>query len=208
MPTTVSNLTAENRTGESTDTRTQILDCAEGRFRTFGYGKTTMAEIAGDARMSAANLYRYFDNKQELGVACAKRCIEEMFQALRIVIRQQDAPASTLLMTFVVEIVRWTHETTAEQPRVHELVEMITRERHEVVRWRDSRICGLIAEILARGNDSGEFDVDDVISTAATIHAALSMFQLPLFVGLYSMEELELKAKNVAQLLLQGLLVK
>ena len=208
MSSSVSNWAAEDRIGDSTDTRTQILDCAEGRFRTFGYGKTTMAEIAGDADMSAANLYRYFDNKQGLGVACAKRCIEDMLQALRSTIRQPEASASELLIAFAGETVRLTHETKAEQPRVNELVEIVTRERHEVVHWRDSRICGLIAEILARGNDTGEFDVDDVISTAATIHAALCMFQFPLFVGLYPLEELQLKAKDVAQLLLRGLLSK
>lgn len=208
MPSSASDLAAENRPGESADTRTQILDCAEERFRAFGYGKTTMAEIAGDARMSAANLYRYFDNKQELGVACAKRCIEEMFQLLRVTVRQHETSASKQLVDFAVQIVRYTHEISVEQPRVNELVEMITRERHEVVRWRDSRICALIAEILARGNDAGEFDVDDVIATAATIHAALGMFQITLFVGLYPIEKLELKAKDVAQLLLRGLLVK
>ena len=41
--------------------RTQILDAAEARFRTYGFGKTTMAEIASDIDMSTANLYRYFE---------------------------------------------------------------------------------------------------------------------------------------------------
>jgi AcrR family transcriptional regulator len=145
MPTTVSDWAADNRKGDSTNTRKQILDCAEGRFRTFGYGNTTMAEIAGDADMSAANLYRYVDKKQELGVSCAKRCIEDLIQALRSTIRRPEASASEMPMAFAAEIVRLTHEITAEQPRVNELVEMVTRERHEVVRWRDSRICGLIA---------------------------------------------------------------
>ena len=43
---------------------TQILDAAEARFRTYGFGKTTMAEIASDIDMSTANLYRYFENNE------------------------------------------------------------------------------------------------------------------------------------------------
>ena len=38
---------------DTVDVRGHILDCAEERFRGFGYGKTPMAEIAGDAGMSA-----------------------------------------------------------------------------------------------------------------------------------------------------------
>ncbi len=208
MTTVVSQGRPGSRATDSGDTRTQILDCAEGRFRSYGYGKTTMAEIAGDAHMSAANLYRYFENKQELGVACAKRCIEEMLLALRTSVRQSDKSAADLLTLFSVQIVRLTHQMTAEQPRVNELVEMITRERHEVVHWRNSRVRALIAEILARGNDSGEFDIDDVIATAATIHAALSMFQLPLYMAMYPLDELELEARAVSQLLLRGLLAR
>jgi len=49
------------------------MDAARGRFRTYGPGKTTMAEIAGDVGMSAANLYRYFDNKHELVEACVQQ---------------------------------------------------------------------------------------------------------------------------------------
>ncbi|NOQ82264.1 MAG: TetR family transcriptional regulator, partial [Methylophaga sp.] len=39
------------------DTRSQILSATEIRFSQYGYNKTTMAEIAKDCGMSAANLY-------------------------------------------------------------------------------------------------------------------------------------------------------
>ena len=44
-----------------------ILAAAMRRFEQFGYSKTTMAEIAADCDMSAANIYRYFENKLEIG---------------------------------------------------------------------------------------------------------------------------------------------
>jgi AcrR family transcriptional regulator len=55
------------------DARLQILDAAHRRFSAYGFGKTTMAEIADDVGMSAANLYRYFENKLDLGAAAWKR---------------------------------------------------------------------------------------------------------------------------------------
>ena len=54
-----------------------ILDKAFARFGHFGFGKTTMAEIAKDCEMSAGNLYRYFENKKEIGAGCAKRCMQQ-----------------------------------------------------------------------------------------------------------------------------------
>lgn len=187
------------------DTRTQIIDCAESRFRMYGYGKTTMAEIARDANMSAANLYRYFENKQELGVACSKRCMEELFGALREVVREPGTSACDCLQAFAASMAVWTHDQTGEEPRINELVEMILSERQDIVFWRESRVTGLIAEVLSRGNDSREFDVDNVIDAAQSIHSALTLFQLPVFMGLYERDELERRARALALLLCRGL---
>ena len=44
-------------------TREQILDAAMNRIKHYGYGKTTMSEIAGDCGMSAGNIYRFFIKK-------------------------------------------------------------------------------------------------------------------------------------------------
>ena len=38
----------------------QIIAAAEKRFFYYGFGKTTMAEIASDCDMSPANIYRFF----------------------------------------------------------------------------------------------------------------------------------------------------
>ncbi len=50
--------------------RARILEASQGRFRQYGYNKTTMAEVAKDCGMSAANLYRYFENKHRTS-ACS-----------------------------------------------------------------------------------------------------------------------------------------
>ena len=60
-----------------------------------------------------------------------------------------------------------------------------------------------LQRFLSRGNDSREFDIDDVIDTAGTVYAALALFQLPVFMGPYPLEELEQRAGAVASLLVQ-----
>ena len=55
-----------DRTPQSADaqeTRKRILDEARGLFRTYGYAKTTVADIAQACGMSPANVYRFFASK-------------------------------------------------------------------------------------------------------------------------------------------------
>jgi hypothetical protein len=63
----------------------------------------------------------------------------------------------------------------------------------------------LLAEILAEGNRSGEFDVPDVLETASLIQSVVTLFNAPHFINSYSFEKLENDAKGVVELLVCGL---
>lgn len=186
-------------------TKAQILGAAEARFRQYGYTKTTMAEIADDVGMSTANLYRYFENKQDLAAVCASRCIGEQIEVLREVVHRPGLSASQRLEEFVLAMLHHTHTLTADQPRVNELVETVARERQEIVHQKNEAMYALIAEILAQGNETGEFGVGDVIATARSIYATTVLFSVPIFVKLYPLDEFERVARGVVELLIQGL---
>lgn len=198
-------MNAKPATLSEADTRQQILDAAESRFRTYGYRKTTMAEIADDCRMSAANLYRYFENKQDMAAECANRCMGERIDMLREVVRNPGASAGDTLLEAVLTSLRHTHEQASAQPKINELVEDVTSARPDLVHLKLEAEHALIAEILARGNQSGEFDVADVVATARSVHASLVLFEVPIFMGLYTLEQFEDMARNLVELLIRGL---
>ncbi len=185
--------------------REGILDAAEARFRVYGLNKTTMAEIAGDIGMSAANLYRYFRNKQDIAAACAQRCIATQVDLLRAVVRAPGLSAAEKLERCTLEMLRFTWETAHDQPRINELVNHVILEHGHIVHDKVRESCALLAEILAQGNESGEFAVDDVVKTAETVYAALKLFHVPIFMSLYSHEELQRQARDVVALLISGL---
>jgi AcrR family transcriptional regulator len=187
------------------ETRQQILDVAEARFRIYGYRKTTMAEIADDVDMSAANLYRYFEDKRDIAAACAGRCVSERLERLRAVIREPRLSASERLQSFVLTMLRYTHEQAHEHKKIDELVEIVADERPQFVHEKNKAEQALLSEILAQGNASGEFDVSDVIATARSVHTATALFNVPIFMGLYPLTEFERTAKQVVGLLLRGL---
>ena len=189
---------------ETDATRREILAAARDRFQRYGYRKTTMAEIADDVGMSAANLYRYFDNKQAIAAACAVECLGERLALLEQVVAGGGSAADRLRQ-FALTLLRYTHEEFSRQPHVHELVEFIVAERRDVVDWKVQAECGLLERLLAEGTAGGEFREVDRKETACAIHAALAMFQLPLFMTVYPVEELEARARSVVDLLLHGL---
>lgn len=185
--------------------RIQILDAAEMRFREVGFGKTTMAEIANDVGMSAANLYRYFENKNDIGCACAKRCMSERINRLRTVVHKTGLNAPERLRAYVHENLNYSFEISGNDKNISELVLKILTEHKDMVFEKVDAEMALIAEILAQGNSSGEFSVEDILVTARNIQTAIVLFDVPTFMGLYTLEKFQNMADGVVDLILAGL---
>jgi AcrR family transcriptional regulator len=185
--------------------REAILTAAQARLLRFGYHKTTMAEIADEAGMSAANLYRYFENKQDIVAECANRCIDDRLQSLRAIVRDPNRSPSEKLLSYADELVADSHALTGPDSMIGELVDTITRERRDLLRSKHMIHYSLISEILAAGNASGEFAVDDIDTCATNIFSAFALFDVPIFIGLYDRDEFDARAEGVVRLLLDGL---
>ncbi len=188
----------------------QIIDVADIRFRRYGFGKTTMVEIAKDCCMSAANLYRYFENKEEIGVSIASLCMREKERRGKIVLQRQDLSAAERLSDFFLEILRSTHDLCANTPHLFELVAFICQEHPEVVSRHRSSLRAFVVEILAEGKRTEEFDVPDIVEAADTILYATVHFCYPPLVVMngHSLADLEKAEKAVIALLIQGLVKK
>ncbi|PIQ98037.1 MAG: hypothetical protein COV67_01050, partial [Nitrospinae bacterium CG11_big_fil_rev_8_21_14_0_20_56_8] len=183
----------------SDEIKSQIRVRAFDRFGRYGFGKTTMVEIARDCEMSAGNLYRYFAGKKEIGAACAEHCMGQKLDILRDVVRK-SAPgegAGDKLRGFVLETLRHLHQMISGQPLIHELVNYISAERWDIVARYLEKERALIAEIMAEGNRTGEFAVHDVVDAARFFQAGTIKFLSPHFMNRFSLEELEFEAGGV-----------
>jgi len=182
-----------------------ILDKAVDRFIRYGFGKTTMVEIAKDCGMSAGNLYRYFESKFDIGVGVAQLYICKAEQILRDVLKRPGLRPSQRLEAFVLEKLRFMHSQIIEQPNVQDLVDFILDDRWDLVeRHRDVQN-SLMSEILSEGNRTGEFKVSDVVHTANAIYALTTKFRLPHFIKNVTLEGLEQEAKAGVDLMIKGL---
>ena len=191
----------------SEETKQQIIESAQARFSRYGYGKTTMAEIAGDCQMSAANLYRYFKSKEDIAVEIGNHCTQAKQAVLRAVVQRDDISAADRLESFIVELLRYTHNLVSTQPHISEIVESICGTHADIVKRCHEELGSLVTEILASGNQSGEFDIKNLPNAAEMIQIATVKFCYPpllLQEGL-SLEVLESQARALARLLSQGL---
>jgi AcrR family transcriptional regulator len=190
----------------SDDVRQQILDAASERFTQYGYNKTTMAEIAKDCGMSAANLYRHFENKLDIGANLACECLGNKTIGVRDIVQQKQHPASVRLHNIVLSNLNYTYGQWSENPRMNEMVNAICEDRMDIVDDYRLNEHALLVELLEDGITNGEFAIDNVEDTADAITTAISMFSTPLLMHIYSLEQFTSKANSVVKLLLNGIL--
>ncbi len=197
--------TCSSTSSPTCDIRARILTAAGERFAQFGYNKTTMAEIAKDCDMSAANLYRFFKNKLDIGSNLACACLDTKLLLIKNVVQQAQQPAAERLHNVVLQILGHTHNEWANNPRINEMVTAICDARLEIVNQYELNRHNLIVELLEDGVRRNEFSVSDVQDTAEAITTAITVFSVPLFMSLHNLETFEKHAKSVVQLMLTGL---
>jgi len=182
-----------------------ILAAAQERFRGFGYGKTTMAEIAEDVNMSAANLYRYFHNKQDIATECTGLCMADLDAELDKVVNLPNLDSTQRLHLYVQTAMRHYYEMMHDVPRLHELIESITSNYPQLIHDKNEKSERQIASILQQGVDEGEFEIAHIKITASAVSKATVLFSTPFFMQIYSIEEFEKMAVNVVSLIINGL---
>ena len=65
--------------------RARILDAAERCFVRAGFHRTTMQDVAAEAKMSPGNLYRYFPSKDAIAAGLAERDRAEVAEDFNVV---------------------------------------------------------------------------------------------------------------------------
>jgi len=198
-------LSYNNKPSPTCDVRARILAAAGERFSQFGYNKTTMAEIAKDCDMSAANLYRFFKNKLDIGSNLACACLDEKLLLIRNIVQQTQRPAAERLHDVVLQILNHTHDSWANDPRINEMVNAICDARLEIVEQYKLSKHDLIVELLEDGIQRREFSAPDIHDTADAITTAITIFSVPLFMPIHSFETFEKRAESVVRLMLNGL---
>ena len=190
------------------DTRAQIVAAARKRFVHFGYGKTCMAEIAGDCGMSPGNLYRFFPGKLDIAEAIDTADYENHLDHLRRQAARPGRRAGEKLHDFLFEGLRRTYNRQERDPRALELARVIAAERPAFSSWMMESERAIMVGVMEEAERSGEFDIADKDFTAELIQSATVKFRDPQLWSRLSLSRLERELDGVWKLLVEGLAPK
>ena len=185
--------------------RERIIEAARKRFLHYGYGKTTMAEIAGDCDMSPGNLYRYFEGKLDLAEEIARRSSAEIILELARAVRAPGKSATQALRDYLFGKLRMTYTNLEKDPKIIELAQTVAAERPSFATDMLARERTILMEILANGRELGEFSAPDVSFTAEMIQSATMKFSYPQLWSRLTLTSLERELAGVFDLVLGGL---
>ena len=137
--------------------REMILEAAEKRFRRFGYSKTTMEEIAGDAGISKGTIYIYFKNKEEIFTELLDKETLELERLMYGRIKNMQSVAEQLKTIFI---------GTLDYLQQHPFLYSTLRRDVEMVSPRilrhtfkiEDRYVSVIEDYVRRGIETGEIE--------------------------------------------------
>jgi AcrR family transcriptional regulator len=187
------------------DTRGRILKAAEQRIIRYGFGKTTMAEIAADCGMSAANLYRYFASKGDIAAAGAEQWLESLIVNMCEIADNRDISPANRLAMIVNTKLRALGDLVDGQPHFEELIEHVSQAREDIVIGHKAAMVELYARVIDAGLESGDFDVEDAQAAAEAFQAGTMGFFHHSMLCAGSFEDLRADAEKVVALLIRGL---
>lgn len=191
--------------------RLLIIDAALKRFAHYGLAKTTMTEIARDISFSKALLYYYFPDKLSLYVSVIENMMHTLSRDLiKSVEKTSTAKDGVLILlqrrqAFIQKYYKLIEYTQMIGPELPEaLYEKFTRARAFELK--------IITELLNKGNQNGEFFVEDVAFTTEIFVEAISGIHFNIlkrtkhiFPGKEEFKLIFLKEKQFAEIFLAGL---
>lgn len=190
---------------DTTDTRKQILDAAMERIHHYGYGKTTMSEIARDCSMSAGNIYRFFASKIDIAEAMARKFNAKVFEEYAAIARKPVSASARIREFFEMSLDR-TFTAIEEDAKILEVANVLKEERPLYFNEQLAQERVYLVQILNDGAQTGEFrPLDRPEETAEYMQAALMKFRFPQLFSALSLPKLQRELVGVLDILLAAL---
>lgn len=190
---------------EKAATRDRILQAAMARIKHYGYGKTTMAEIASDCDMSPGNIYRFFEAKIDIAEAMARKHYAEQHAGVAALARKRDRAVDQRLRDILFKKMRDNYQMFEENAKILEVAEVLARERPLFLNELIAAERVFLSALIREGVEDGLFEDCDADFAAEMLQAATVKFSLPQLFSRLTLPKLERELEGVFGLLMRGL---
>ncbi len=184
--------------------RAQILETAHGYFKSYGYAKTTVGDIAKALNMSPAYVYKFFESKQAIGEAVVREALSALTGELDQ-IAATAKPAATRLRQVYRTVAERTTSMCFNDRKMFDLGVIACEEKWQVITDYQAYLFDLIRGIVISGREGAEFERKTPIAeTTAAIQMTLEMFARPALLE-QNLDDPVGRAENMANLVLRSL---
>lgn len=190
---------------EKAETRERILHAAMTRIKHYGYGKTTMAEIAADCGMSPGNIYRFFEAKIDIAEAMARRHYSEQQLECAAVARRNDLSPDDRLREIFTRKMRDNYNLVTENAKILEVAEVLGRERPLFANEMLASERVFLSALIEEGASKGLFIEGDFDFIAEMLQSATVKFSFPHLFSKLTLAKLERELSGVLDLILNGI---
>jgi AcrR family transcriptional regulator len=148
------------------ETHERILAKADELFRQYGFGKTTVADIAQELGMSSANIYKFFPSKDAIVQASAERNLLLISKKVLSVVESGE-PVLKRLEGVALAIFRFHQDLFRNERHIFEMVIQAHREAWKSIEDFNAFLFQTVKGLLEEGMASGEIRSGD--SAALTL---------------------------------------
>lgn len=153
------------------DRRTMVVSAARDVFLRYGYGRTTMGDIAQAAGLTRPTLYLSFRDKESIFHAVIRAMVSDRIDEIRLGVAERDALQDKL--SFACETwVLGAYELVRDYPDAQDLFDLKVlpvRESYEAFE-------ALIAEIIRQPLRESDLNISEAV-LAAMISSAIKGFK-------------------------------
>lgn len=185
------------------DKKERILMAAEKLFARFGIRKTTMGEIAKEARMGKSTIYYYFNSKEDVFAEVIRRDSQIFRQKLDQAIQKANTPQDKIgsyvltRMEHLKELTNFYTTLTDEYLEHYVFVEQTRKEFNEYE-------IATLKNLLNGGISKCVFRIEDVDISARMIAIVLKGLEYLLFVQ-DKERNLKYESKQMLNILFKGI---
>ncbi|MDO7897498.1 TetR/AcrR family transcriptional regulator [Pseudomonas citrulli] len=186
--------------------RDQIVAAANEHFSQYGYGKTTVSDLAKAIGFSKAYIYKFFDSKQAIGEAICGRCLSEIVAAVEQAIAEEGLSATERFRRLVKTVIATGVNLFFNDRKLYDIAAFSASERWPSSQVYNARIREFVVQIVREGRELGEFERKTPLDeTVDAIHLALRPFVNPLLLQ-YNLDYVDDAPTLTANLILRSLM--
>jgi AcrR family transcriptional regulator len=137
--------------------RDQIIAAANEHFSHYGYGKTTVSDLAKAIGFSKAYIYKFFDSKQAIGEAICAQCLGSIITIVESAIADGKSPTDKFRRLFRT-INSLSCQLFFDERKLYDIAVYSCAEKWPSSEAYVAHVGTLLAEIIMEGREAGEFE--------------------------------------------------